>query len=195
MNMRILALSALTAIACARVESKPAQSPAKGDNVTASTDTSRTTVTSPFGEPGAPMRTTPVGPTTTSKGPEAEAPRTGLATGGGPFAASNNPGTPDATKTPDNTRVNERDRRGSTLTPLDQGNSASETTISATIRRALMGDKNLSFTAKNVKVITVGTKVTLRGPVKSEQEKATIETLARQTANVSEVDNQLEVKN
>jgi osmotically-inducible protein OsmY len=57
-----------------------------------------------------------------------------------------------------------------------------------------MGDRNLSFTAKNVKVITVGTKVTLRGPVKSDQERAAIETLAKQTTGVSKVDNQLEVK-
>ena len=30
-----------------------------------------------------------------------------------------------------------------------------------------MDDDSLSFTAKNVKIITVGGKVTLRGPVKS----------------------------
>jgi osmotically-inducible protein OsmY len=77
---------------------------------------------------------------------------------------------------------------------MDQGNSGSETKISAGIRRGIMGDKTLSFTAKNVKVITVGTKVTLRGPVKTEQEKAAIEALAKQAAGVSEVDNQLEVK-
>jgi osmotically-inducible protein OsmY len=97
------------------------------------------------------------------------------------------------TADPANTKINERDRHGS-LTPMDQGNSRAETKISADIRKGIMHDSTLSFTAKNVKVITVGTKVTLRGPVKSEQEKSAIEALAKQTAGVTEVDNQLEVK-
>jgi len=106
---------------------------------------------------------------------------------------NNNPGAADQTKAADNTKVNDRDRHG-TLTPMDQGNSTSEVKITAAIRKGLMGDKSLSTTAKNVKVITVGSKVTLRGPVKSDQEKASIQALARQTAGVSEVDDQLEVK-
>jgi osmotically-inducible protein OsmY len=77
---------------------------------------------------------------------------------------------------------------------MDQGNSGTETKITAAVRQAMMSDKSLSFTAKNVKVITVGSRVTLRGPVKSEQERASIEALAKRTAGVSEVDNQLEVK-
>lgn len=99
----------------------------------------------------------------------------------------------DHTKSPDNTRVNERDR-GGTLTPLDQGNSDAEIRISAAIRDALMRDATLSVTGKNVKVITVGTKVTLRGPTQSDDEKSTIGALAQKTAGVNEVDNQLEVK-
>jgi osmotically-inducible protein OsmY len=99
----------------------------------------------------------------------------------------------DPTPSADNTRINERDRHD-TLTPMDQGGSRSETAITAAIRRAMMGDKSLSFTAKNVKVITIGSKVTLRGPVGSEQERATIEVLAKRTAGVSDIDNQIEVK-
>jgi len=110
----------------------------------------------------------------------------------GPTVA-NNPGIADQTKNADNTKINERDRRGA-LTPMDQGNSGSEVDITAAIRKAMMGDKTLSFTAKNVKVITIGNRVTLRGPVKSDQEKASVEALARQTPGVGEVDNQLEVK-
>lgn len=98
------------------------------------------------------------------------------------------------TVAPDNTKVNTRDRSG-TLTPIDQGNSKPEIAITASIRKAVMGDRALSFTAKNVKIITVGTKVTLRGPVKSDTERTEIENLARQTAGVTDVDNQLEVKN
>jgi len=100
---------------------------------------------------------------------------------------------PNEPAKPDNTKVNERDRQ-STLTPLNQGNSTAEVKITAAIRRNMMGDKSLSFNAKNAKVITTGTKVTLRGPVNSEQEKAAIELFARNAAGVTEVDNQLEVK-
>src|SRR6185437_11697650 len=76
----------------------------------------------------------------------------------------NNPGVADQTKNADNTKINDRDRHGA-LTPMDQGNSGAETKITATIRKSMMSDKTLSFGAKNVKVITVGSKVTLRGPV------------------------------
>lgn len=86
----------------------------------------------------------------------------------------------------------EHDRKGA-VTPLDQG-GGKDRDITAAIRRSVVGDKALSFTAKNVKIITVGGKVTLRGPVKSDDEKAAIETKAKSTAGVGEVDNQLEVK-
>ncbi len=92
-----------------------------------------------------------------------------------------------------NTRTNQRDRHGA-LTPTDQGNSAAETKITALIRNGMMSSAALSFTAKNVKVVTVGSKVTLRGPVRSDQERTAIAELARSTAGVSEVDNQLEIK-
>jgi hyperosmotically inducible periplasmic protein len=93
----------------------------------------------------------------------------------------------------DNTRVNQRDRQG-TLTPMDQGSSSDEIRITASIRKSLMADGSLSFMAKNVKVITVGTKVTLRGTVKNADERTTIERRARDAAGVSDVDDQLEVK-
>jgi osmotically-inducible protein OsmY len=105
-----------------------------------------------------------------------------------------NPGAGDHTGSADNTRLNSRDRSG-TLTPLDQGNSKAEIAITASIRRGVMSDHTLSFTAKNVKIITVGTRVTLRGPVKSDAERTAIENLVRQTAGVTDVDDQLEVKN
>ena len=42
--------------------------------------------------------------------------------------------------------------------------------------------RHANFDAKNAKVVTTGTKVTLRGPVKTDQERTTIEQLARKTA-------------
>jgi osmotically-inducible protein OsmY len=93
---------------------------------------------------------------------------------------------------PDNTKKNERDR-GDTLTPLDQGNSSAETIITANVRKGMMDEPSLSFTAKNVKVVTTGTRVTLRGPVKNAAEKTLIASVATRTTGVSDVDNQLEV--
>lgn len=98
------------------------------------------------------------------------------------------------TPNPENTKTNVRDRQD-TLTPMDQGNSAAETKITASIRKGIMGDKAISFTGKNVKIITIGTKVTLRGPVKNDKERSAIEGIAKRTAGVSAVDNQLEVSN
>ncbi|MEN9578259.1 MAG: hypothetical protein RJA70_1268 [Pseudomonadota bacterium] len=94
----------------------------------------------------------------------------------------------------DNTGINVRDRQG-TVTPGDQGSSEAETEVTAAIRRGITDTDSLSFTAKNAKVITQGERVTLRGPVESAQEKSTIEAIAKRTAGVSAVDNQLEVKN
>jgi osmotically-inducible protein OsmY len=58
-----------------------------------------------------------------------------------------------------------------------------------------MRDKSLSFTAKNVKIITINGKVTLRGPVKTEAERTAIEAAARGVAGGEQVDSQLEVSN
>lgn len=112
----------------------------------------------------------------------------------GSTATSGNPGRADQGREADNTAINARDR-DATTTPLDQGASASETSITASIRRGIMADESLSFDGKNVKVITVGSKVTLRGPVKSDQARVAIANIAKRTSGVREVDNQLEVAN
>jgi osmotically-inducible protein OsmY len=106
--------------------------------------------------------------------------------------ATDNPGVANGTKDATNTKINDRDRHGA-LTPMDQG-GGNDRDITAAVRRAVVGDKALSFTAKNVKIITVGGKVTLRGPVKSDDEKSSIEAKAKATTGVASVDNQLEVK-
>ena len=95
---------------------------------------------------------------------------------------------------PDNTKVNERDTNSAAPTPMDQGNNASDLKITQKIRQAVMADGSLSFTAKNVKIITQNGKVTLRGPVNSEDERSRIEAAARKVAGTAVVDNQLEVK-
>jgi osmotically-inducible protein OsmY len=94
----------------------------------------------------------------------------------------------------DNTRRNVRDRGGETLTPLDQSEKAADRDLTAKIRKAIVEDESLSINAQNVKVITIDGVVTLRGPVKSETEKAAIDRTARSAAGATRVDNQLEVE-
>jgi len=97
---------------------------------------------------------------------------------------------PDA----DNTKKNERDRSGETQTSGDQSNSQGDVKTTAAIRRAVVKDHSLSNMAKNVKIITANGTVTLRGPVKTDAEKAKIAELAQSAAGNAKIDNQLEVK-
>jgi len=101
---------------------------------------------------------------------------------------------PDATTEPDNTARNVRDRAGRTLTPLDQGNSQADVNTTAQIRKEIIAWKNMSMNARNVKIITIDGRVTLRGPVNSEEEKSLIGEIADRIAHSGNVDNQLEVK-
>jgi len=102
----------------------------------------------------------------------------------------NSPAATDA----DNTARNQRDRDASTQTSGDQAENPADREITANIRRAVVADDSLSTNAHNVKIITSNGRVTLRGPVKSAQEKAAIEAKAKQVAGVTSVDNQLEVE-
>lgn len=110
-----------------------------------------------------------------------------------------------ATKTPaaqgqttpraDNTGINVRDKSGATQTPQKQAkNSEADRKLLAAVRRAVVGDKTLSKSAHNVKIVSKDGVVTLRGPVRSEDEKGRVEKLAQQVAGVASVENQLDVK-
>jgi len=100
----------------------------------------------------------------------------------------------DEKSKPDNTATNERDRSGETKTSGDQLNSSADLKTTQAIRQALMKDDALSMTAKNIKVITANGHVTLRGPVKTVQEKTKIDQLAKSAAGGAQIDNQLDVK-
>ena len=94
----------------------------------------------------------------------------------------------------DNTSQNVRDRNDATLTPLDQGTSKADVEMTAKIRKEIIAADVLSVNAKNVKIITSNGRVTLRGPVNSEEEKRTIGEMAIRHAGSDQVNNQLEVK-
>ena len=99
----------------------------------------------------------------------------------------------DANRAPDNTAVNQRDSGHETLTPMDQSSKPSDIKMTQEIRRAIVKDDALSTDAKNIKIITIDGAVTLRGPVKTDQEKADIAAKAAQLAGDSNVHNELEV--
>lgn len=96
---------------------------------------------------------------------------------------------------PTNSRVNERDRAAGALTPMDQSESAADRDLVQRIRKAVVADDSLSFTAKNVKIITRDGRVTLRGPVINAHEKSAIEQAARDAAGPNSVTNELEISN
>ena len=95
---------------------------------------------------------------------------------------------------PDNTATNERDRSRETVTSGDQSNSSEDLKITQAIRQAIMKDDGLSATAKNIKIITNNSQITLRGPVNTAEEKAKIDQLARSAAGGAQINDQLDVK-
>jgi osmotically-inducible protein OsmY/sporulation protein YlmC with PRC-barrel domain len=80
------------------------------------------------------------------------------------------------------------------VTPQDQGGSEIERTTTANIRKALMDNKALSFTAKNVKVITANGTITLRGSVPTQREKEEIVAVTKKHAGSHTVSDQIEIK-
>jgi hyperosmotically inducible protein len=94
----------------------------------------------------------------------------------------------------DNTQMNRRDRDNQTVTPAHQPNDKADIKLAAAVRRAIVKDKSLSTTAHNIKIVASQGAVTLRGPVKSEEEKARVETTVKSVAGVNSVDNELDVK-
>jgi hyperosmotically inducible protein len=91
----------------------------------------------------------------------------------------------------DSTGRNARDREGATITPFDQSNNESDTRITQEIRKSITDD-DLSVNADNVKIVTDGGIVTLRGPVDSDEEKAVIEQKAKAVDGVAQVNSHLE---
>jgi osmotically-inducible protein OsmY len=78
---------------------------------------------------------------------------------------------------------------------MDQGNSASDLDITRQIRQGIVSSTNsYSVLAHNIKIITRDGRVTLRGAVRTDEEKNNIATLARSIAGQDRVNDQLAVK-
>jgi hyperosmotically inducible periplasmic protein len=115
-------------------------------------------------------------------------------TGTAVFAQSTGQDT-SSTAAADNTKVNQRDRDQSSEPTADrQTNNRSDRDITQQIRKAIMQDKSLSTYAHNVKVITQNGQVTLKGPVRSDDEKRAIEAKANEIAGANKVTSELDIK-
>lgn len=101
--------------------------------------------------------------------------------------------TPDKPRSVDNSGQNETDKHGTSVTPMDQGNSEADITVTRNIRKALTGDSTLSVNAQNLKVITRDGVVVLRGPVASQAEADAVLAYARTAAGASRIENQIAV--
>jgi hyperosmotically inducible protein len=94
---------------------------------------------------------------------------------------------------PDNTKANKQDRAKTAVTADQQKENASDREMTQKIRQALMDDKDLSTYAHNVKVISQDGHVTLKGPVRSQNEKKTVEAKAVEVAGTGHVTNQISI--
>ena len=101
-------------------------------------------------------------------------------------APAANAQTSDASPKPDNTTVNKRDRDAGQATADQQKNDSNDRELTKNIRRSIMADKSLSSYAHNIKIISQDGQVTLKGPVKSEDEKNSV--LAKAPAIVGSPD-------
>ena len=102
--------------------------------------------------------------------------------------------TTQPTPAADNTKMNQRDRNSNEPTADQQKNNRSDREITRQIRQSIMKDKSLSTYAHNVKIISQNGMVTLKGPVRSEEEKKTIEAKANQVAGEGKVASELDIK-
>ena len=94
----------------------------------------------------------------------------------------------------DNTKVNERDRKTGAVTADQQKENEGDRELTANIRKALMDNKELSTYAHNVKIVSRNGMVTLKGPVRSEDEKKAVEAKATEIAGTGKVKNMISVK-
>ena len=96
----------------------------------------------------------------------------------------------DSQTAPDNTKKN-RDQNNPNAD--QQKMNPADRAITQKIRKSVHDDTSLSTYAHNIKIITQDGKVTLRGPVRSVEEKGNLEAKAATVAGHENVTSQLEV--
>jgi hyperosmotically inducible periplasmic protein len=93
----------------------------------------------------------------------------------------------------DNSKTNKRDQNSATPTADQQKMNPADRDLTKKIRASVNSDKSLSTYAHNIKIISQDGKVTLRGPVRSDDEKAAIEAKATELAGAGNVTSLLEL--
>ena len=93
----------------------------------------------------------------------------------------------------DNTKVNKRDRAEGATTADQQKENANDREITQKIRSALVDDKSLSTYAHNVKIVAQNGQVTLKGPVRTDDEKKSVEAKATEVAGAGRVTNEITI--
>jgi hyperosmotically inducible periplasmic protein len=94
---------------------------------------------------------------------------------------------------PDNTKTNQGDANQGATTADQQKMNTTDRNITKQIRSAIYKDKSLSTYAHNIKIISQDGKVTLKGPVRTDDEKTSIEAKAAAVVGEGNVTSQLEV--
>jgi hyperosmotically inducible periplasmic protein len=93
----------------------------------------------------------------------------------------------------DNSEQNQGATRKDAVTAEKQGNRKSDVEALAEIRKTIVGTDGLSMDAKNAKILFSKGRVTLKGPVTSEDEKSKLEELAKACTGVTSVKNMLTI--
>jgi hyperosmotically inducible protein len=93
----------------------------------------------------------------------------------------------------DNTKTNQRDRGAGMVTADQQKMNRTDQKTARMIRQSVMRDKSLSTYAHNVKIIVQNGGVTLKGPVRSDQEKTSVFNKAVAVAGDGKVVNEIDI--
>jgi len=93
----------------------------------------------------------------------------------------------------DNTANNQPDQAASATTADQRGNGKTDLQLTASIRRSVVSDGSLSTHAHNVKIVVQNGVATLKGPVRTQEEKAAIEAKAAAVVGQDHVVDQMEI--
>ena len=110
-------------------------------------------------------------------------------------SAQQSPAASDSAQAPaaDNTKMNKQDGSENATTAQQQKDNPTDRELTQHVRQAIIADKSLSTYAHNVKIISQNGTVTLKGPVRSEDEKQAIAAKASEAAGTAKVVNELSV--
>ncbi len=105
------------------------------------------------------------------------------------MGSTQEPAAQQTTRAADNSKVNDHDQP----TADQQKNGQSDLELTRQIRRSIVQDASLSTYAHNVKIISQDGKVTLKGPVRSDDERQAIEAKAGEVAGKDNVVSELSI--